>query len=136
MKLEFATGYLTNLSKHKNYFQDLLKQHQQTAESGNQTSLVSSTSPADEDPNETVIDTDNGALENAEENKEVSSRHSATHGSRKQPSFANSRSSRRRQTEEMELENLRAKKETEQRLRERQLELLLQQQQQQEQEFV
>ena len=52
------------------------------------------------------IDTGNGALENAEENVEVSSRHSATQGSRKQ------RSSRRRQIEEMELENLRANKET------------------------
>ena len=65
----------------------------------------------------------NGALENAEGNLEVSSRHSATQGSRKQPSIAASRSSRRRQIEEMDLENLRAKKETEQRLRERQLEL-------------
>ena len=49
--------------------------------------------------------------------------HSATQGSRKQPSIANSRSSRRRQNEEMELENLRAKNEIEQRLQERQLEL-------------
>ena len=122
VKSEFSAGYLTNLSKHKNYFQDLLKQHQQTAESGNQTSLVSSTSAADKDPKESVIDTGNGALENAE-NLGVSSRHFATQGSRKQPSIANSRSSRRRQIEEMELKNLRAKKETEQRPQERQLEL-------------
>ena len=87
-------------------------------------SLVSSTLAGDKDSNdETVIDTGNGAIENAEENGEVSSKHSATHGSRKQPSIANSRSSKRRQIEEVELENLRAKKETEQRLRERQLEL-------------
>ena len=81
---------------------------------------MSSTSAVDKDPNETVIHTGNGALENAEENVEVSSRHSATQGSRKQPSIANSR---RQQIEEMELENVRAKKETEQRLREWQLEL-------------
>ena len=46
-----------------------------------------------------------------------------THGSRKQPSIAKPRSSRRRESDEMELENLRAKKETEQKLREPQLEL-------------
>ena len=72
---------------------------------------------------ENVIDTGNGDIENAEEKAEVSSKHSAIHGSRKQPSIANSRSTKRRQIDEMELENLRAKKETEQRLRERQLEL-------------
>ena len=75
------------------------------------------------DPNETVIHTGNVVTENAQENVEASSRHSATQGSRKQPSIANSRSSRRRQIDEMEIKNLRAKKETEQRLRERQLEL-------------
>ena len=85
---------------------------------------MSTTSAGDKDPNDkTVIDTGNGAIENAEENNEVSFKHSATHGSRKQPSIANSRSSKRRQIEEMELEHLKAKKETEQRLRERQLEL-------------
>ena len=85
---------------------------------------MSTTSTGDKDPNdETVIDTGNGAIENAEENAEVSSKSSATHGSRKQPRIANSRSSKRRQIKELELENLEAKKETEQRLRERQLEL-------------
>ena len=85
---------------------------------------MSTTSTGDKDTNnETVNDTGNGAIEEAEENAEVSSKHTATHGSRKQPSIANSRSSKRRQIEEMELENLKAKKETEQRLRERQLEL-------------
>ena len=84
---------------------------------------MSSTSAVNKDPNETVIHTRNGALESAEENVEVSSRHSATQGKLKQPSIANSRSSRRRQIEEMELENLRAKNATEQRLQERHLEL-------------
>ena len=88
-----ATDWLLTLSNSKNYFQDLLKQDHQTAESGNQTLLVSSTSAADKDPNETVIDTGNGTIKNAEENVEVSSRPFATQGSRKQPSIANSRSS-------------------------------------------
>ena len=85
---------------------------------------MSTTSTVDTDPNdETVIDTGNGEIENTEENAEVSSKHSATDGSKKQPSIANSSSSKRRQIDQMELENLKAKKETEQRLQERQLEL-------------
>ena len=90
------TEWLTNLSENKAYHRGLLKQNQQTTESGNQTSLVSSTSVGDKDPNKTVIDAGNGAIENADGNVEVSSRHSATQGSRKQPSIANSRSLRRR----------------------------------------
>ena len=114
----------TNFSNARSHYQDLIKQYRLSKDCGNQTSLVSTTSAGDKGPNdETVIDTGNGAIENAEENNEVSSKHSATYGSRKQPSIANSRSSKRRQIEEMELEHLKAKKETEQRLRERQLEL-------------
>ena len=51
VKSKFATEALTNLSKNKNYTQDLLKQYQQTAEGGNQISLVSSTLVGDKDPN-------------------------------------------------------------------------------------
>ena len=58
--------------------------------SGNQTSLLSSTSAGDKDPNETVIDTRNAAIENAEGNVEVTARHLDTQGSRKEPSIANS----------------------------------------------
>ena len=124
MKTEACHYGFTNFSKARSHYQDLIKQYRLSKDCGNQTSLVSSTSAGDKDPNgETVSDTGNGAIENAEENAEVSSKHSATHGSRKQPSLANSRSSKRRQIEEMELENLRAKNETEQGLRERQLEL-------------
>ena len=124
LKTEACHFGFTNFSNARSHYQDLIKQYRLSKDSGNQTSLVSSTSAGDKDPNdETVIDTGNGAIENAEENAEVSSKHYATHGSRKQPSIANSRSSKRRQIKEMELENLRAKKETEQRLRERQLEL-------------
>ena len=113
-----------NFSKARSHYQDLIKQYRLSKDCGNQTSLVSTTATGDKDPNdETVIDTGNGAIESAEENGEVSSKHSATYGSRKHPSFANSRSSKRRQIEEMELENLKAKKETEQRLQKRQLKL-------------
>ena len=114
---------LANFSNARSYYRDLIKQYRLRKDCGNQTSLVSSTSAVDKDSNETVIHTENGALENAEENVAVSSRHSDTQGSRKQPSIANSRSSRRRQIEEMELKNIRSQTETEQRLRERQLEL-------------
>ena len=106
------------------HHQDLIKQYRLSKDCGNQTSFVSTTPTGDKNPNdETAIDTGNGAIENTEEKAEVSSKHSATHGSRKQPSIANSRSSKRLQIDQMELENLKAKKETEQRLRERQLEL-------------
>ena len=124
LKTESCPHGFANFSKAKSHYQDLIKQYRLSMDCGNQTSLVSNTSTGDKDPNdETVIDTGNGAIENAEENAEVSSKHSATHGSRKQHSIANSRSSKRRQIDQMELENLKAKKKTEQRLRERQLEL-------------
>ena len=124
MKTEACPHELASFIKARSHYQDLIKQYRLSKDCGNQTALVSITSTDEKDPNnETVIDTGNGAKENAEENAEVSSKHSATHGSRKQPIIANSRSSKRRKIEEMELKNLRAKKETEQRLRERQLEL-------------
>ena len=123
LKTENCPHGFANFSNVRSHYQDLIKQYRLSKDCGNQTSLVTTTSTGDKDPNdETVIDTGTGAIENAE-NAEVSSKYSATHGSRKQPSIANSRSSRRRKIEAMELENLRAKKETEQRLRERQLEL-------------
>ena len=87
----------------RSYYRNLIKHYGRSKDSGNQTFLVSSTSGGDKDPKETVIDTGNGAIENAEENVDVTSRYSATHGSRKQPSFANSRSSRRRQIERIRL---------------------------------
>ena len=122
MKTEACPHEFAGFINARSHYQDLIKQYMLSKECGNQTSLVSTTSAGDKDPNdETVIDSGNGAIENAEENDEISSKNSDTHGSRKQPSIANSRSSKRRQIEEMLLENLRAKKETEQRLRERQL---------------
>ena len=122
MKTEACPHEFAGFINARSHYQDLIKQYRLSKDCGNQTSLVSTTSAGDKDPNDEIeIDTGNGAIENAEESNEVSSKHSATHGSRKQPSIANSRSSKRRQIEEMELENLRANKETEQRLRGRQL---------------
>ena len=124
MKTEACPQGFAIFTNARSHFQDLIKQYRLSKDCGNQTSLVSSTLARDKDPNgETVIDTGNGAIENAEENAEVSSKHSATHGSRKQTRIAHSRSSRRRQIEETELKNLKAKKETEEGPRERQLEL-------------
>ena len=121
---EVRAGEFVDFSDIRNHYRDLIQLYRHNdKECGNQTSLISSTSAGDKDPNKTLIDIKNWKIENAHENVEVSSRHSATQGSRKQPSIANSRSSRRRQIDEMELEDLRDKKETEQGLPERQLEL-------------
>ena len=116
-----ATDRLMALSENKDYHRGTLKQYLQTTESGNQTMLLSSTSVGDKDLNNTL--TGNGAIEIVKENADVFSRLSTTHGSREWPSVANSRSSRRRQVDEMEFQNLRAKKKEEQPLQEVQLEL-------------
>ena len=77
LKTDTATDCLKGLNENKYYHRGLLKPYQQTAESGNQTLLLSSTSAVDKDSNKTVIDTSNGAIENAEVNVKFSSRHSA-----------------------------------------------------------
>ena len=109
-----------SFSDMRSYYLDLIKLYRHNKDCGIQISAVSSTSAGDKDPNKTLIATGNGAIENAEENFEDFSRFSATHGSRKQPSNVNSRSSRKRKIDEMEIENLRAEKKTEKRLQERQ----------------
>ena len=123
MKSEFAAEALTISSENENYFQDQLKQYQQTAESGNQTSLVSSSSAGGKDPNETVIDTEISAIETQKRTSrclpdillhKVAERNTVH-------SIANSKSSRRRQIDEMKFQNLRTKQKAEQRLQERQL---------------
>ena len=116
IKQEYRSRELVDINSVRSHYRDLIKQYRLSKDCGNQTSFLSSTSAVDINPNETVIDARNGTIENTEGNVEISSRHSATHGSRKQPSIAKSRASRRRQIDEIELENLRAKKETEQRL--------------------
>ena len=95
LKTEACPHGFVGFNNARSHYQDLIKQYRLSKDCGNQTSLVSSSSTVDKDPNETVIHTGNGALGNAEENVEVSSRHSATQRSRKQPIIANSRSSRR-----------------------------------------
>ena len=120
---EVRAREFVDFSDIRSHYRDPIKLYRYSKDCGNQTSLVLSTSAGNKNPNKTVIDIGNGELQKAQENVEVSSRHSPTQGSRKQPSITNSRSSRRRQIDEMELEKLRAKKETEQLLRERQLEL-------------
>ena len=123
LKPDVRVEWFMMISNNRNYYTDLLKKYQQTAESRNQTSLVSTTSAGGTDPNETVVQTGIAVKENVEENVDVSSRHSETQRSRKEPSIANSHSSRRREIDHLELENMRAKKRADQRLRERQSQL-------------
>ena len=66
-----ATDWLTNLSKNKDYHRGLLNQYQQTTGSGNQTSLVSSTSAGDNEPKENAVDTRHGETINAKKIVEV-----------------------------------------------------------------
>ena len=99
MKTEACPQGFSNYSIARSYYRDLIKQYRLSKDCGSQTSLVSSTSAVDKDPNKTVIHTGNAAVENAEENFEVSSRHSATQGIRKHSSITNSGSSRRRKIE-------------------------------------
>ena len=123
MKTEVCLQGFANFSNARSYYRDLVKQYRLSKDCGNQTSLVSSTSAADKGPNETAIDIGNGALENAEGNVGVSSRHSATQGSRKQPSIANTRSSRRTDWRNRAQKPKSYEKKTEQQLRQRQLDL-------------
>ena len=77
MKTEACPHEFAGFINARSHYQDLIKQYRLSKDCGNQTSLVSTTSAGDKDPNdETVIDTGNGAIENAEENNEVSSKHS------------------------------------------------------------
>ena len=79
LKTESCPHGFETFSKARGHYQDLIKQYRLSKDRGNQTWLVSTTSTGDKDPNdEIVIDTGNGAIENAEENAEVSSKHSAT----------------------------------------------------------
>ena len=57
MKTEACPQGFTILSNARSYYRDLIKQYRLSKDCGNQTSLVSSTSAGDKDPNENVIDT-------------------------------------------------------------------------------
>ena len=74
MKTKVCPQGFANIINARSYYRDLIKQYRLSKDCGNQTSLVSSTSAVDKDPNEPVIHTANGALENAEENVKVFSR--------------------------------------------------------------
>ena len=73
MKTDACPQEFPNLSNARSYYRVLIKQYWFRKDCGNQTSLASSTSAGDKDPSKTVIDTENGTLEIAEENVEVSS---------------------------------------------------------------
>ena len=86
LKTESCPHGFANFSKARSHYQDLIKQYRLSKDCGNQTSLASTTSTGDKDPSdETVIDTGNRAIENAEENAEVSYKHSATHEAENNP---------------------------------------------------
>ena len=78
IRSEDCTQGFLDLSDSRSYYRDLIKQYGHCKNCGNQTSLVSSTSAGDKDPNETVIETRNGAIGSTQENVEVSFRHCAT----------------------------------------------------------
>ena len=78
-----CTEEFVDFSDIRSHYPDLIKLNGHSKDCENQTSLVPSTSAGDKKQNKTVIDTGYGAIENADENAEISSRQSATHGSRK-----------------------------------------------------
>ena len=60
LKTEDSTQGFANFSNARSRYQDLIKQYRLSKDCGSQTSLVSSTSAGDKDPNdETVIDAGN-----------------------------------------------------------------------------
>ena len=76
-------GQFVDFSDIRSHYPDLIKLYRHSKDCGKQISLVSSTLANHKKQNETVIDTGYGAIENADENAEISSMQSATHGSRK-----------------------------------------------------
>ena len=76
LKPEIASKEMIIFADSNNYIREVLRQHQQTAEFGNQTSLVATPSASEKDPNETVIDTSKGNPKSHLDNIEVSSKKS------------------------------------------------------------
>ena len=88
MHSDTTTVWLTTLSENNYYCRLMLKQYLQTCKpaKGNQILLLSSISAVVKNLYETLIESRNGAKRIVEDNVEVSSRHSATQGSKKEPS--------------------------------------------------
>ena len=114
LKPDIASKEMIIFADSNNSIREVLRQHQQMADFGNQTSLVATPNASEKDPNETVIDTSKSNPKSQLDNIEVSSKKSAA-GQSQRTSKA---TSRRREAEELELKNLKAKQEAEQRLRE------------------
>ena len=119
LKPDVAAKELAEFAASENYMRDVIRQHQQMADFGNQTSLVATPNASEKDPNETVINTSKSNPKSHFDNIEVSS----AAGQSQRTSKATSRSARRREAEELELKNLKAKQEAEERLREREIQL-------------
>ena len=112
LKPEIAAKEMIIFADSNNSIREALRQHQQMADFGNQTSLVATPNASEKDPNETVIDTSKSNPKSQLDNIEVSSEKSVA-GQSQRTSKA---TSRRREAEELELKNLKAKQEAGQRL--------------------
>ena len=122
LKPENASEEMIIFADSNNHTREVLRQHQQTADFGNQTSLVATPNTSEKDPNETVVDTSKSNPKSHLDNIEVSSKKSAA-GQSQRTSEATSRASKRREVEQLEREKLIAKQKAEQRLREREMQL-------------
>ena len=120
LKPEVASQMMIEFADRETYLRGVIRQHQQTAEFGNQTSLVATPNASKKDPNETVVDASKSNSKSHLDNIEVSSKKSAA-GQSQRTSKATSRSSKRREVEELEREKLKAKQEAELRLRDREM---------------
>ena len=120
LKPEIASKEMIEFADRGTHIRGVIRQHQETAEFGNQTSLVATPNASEKDPNETVIDTSKSNPKSHLDNIEVSSKRSAA-GQSQRTSKATSQSTKRREVEELEREKLKAKQEAEQRLRDREM---------------
>merc|ERR1711894_639113 len=118
LKLGIAAKEMIIFADNNTYIRDVIRQHQQTADFGNQTSLVATPNASEKDPNETVIDTSKSNPKSHLDNIKFSSKKSAADQSQR-TSKAASQSSKRRDVEELEREKLKDKQKADQRLRER-----------------
>ena len=122
LKPDIASKEMIIFADSNNSIREVLRQHQQMADFGNQTSLVATPNASEKDPNETVIDTSKSNPKSHLDNIEVFSKKSAA-GQSQRTSKAASQSSKRREVEELEREKLIAKQKADQRLREREMQL-------------